>query len=79
MVFAATCKEPPTMTTATQTPESRSSTAAPGTCCGGPAPAGADACCAHDAAVKSAGGAGCGCGSAATPKAPAAPKTGCCG
>ena len=45
-----------------------------GTCCGGPAPAGADACCAQDAMVKSAGGGGCGCGSAA----PAEKKTGCC-
>jgi hypothetical protein len=35
----------------------------PSTCCGGPAPAGADACCARDAEVKSAGGSGCGCGS----------------
>ena len=31
-------------------------------CCGGPAPAGTDACCAQDAAVKSSGGSGCGCG-----------------
>jgi hypothetical protein len=41
-------------------------------CCGGAAPDGADACCALDAEVKSAGGSGCGC----------APKTtgkkGCC-
>ena len=36
---------------------------APSACCGGPAPAGADACCARDAEVKSAGGAGCGCSS----------------
>lgn len=50
--------------------------AAPSACCGGPAPAGADACCARDAEVKSTGGAGCGCGSAA---APAPKKTGCCG
>ena len=47
------------------------------TCCGGPAPAGADACCARDAEVKSTGGTGCGCGSA--PEAPPAKKTGCCG
>lgn len=43
-------------------------------CCGGAAPAGADACCALDADVKSAGGSGCGCGTpAAAPKA-----SGCC-
>ncbi|MGN8548360.1 NAD(P)-binding domain-containing protein [Bradyrhizobium sp. 13971] len=30
-------------------------------CCGGPAPAGADACCADDASAKAAGRAGCGC------------------
>jgi RNA polymerase sigma-70 factor, ECF subfamily len=36
-------------------------------CCGGPAPNGADACCARDADVKSAGGSGCGCASQATP------------
>jgi hypothetical protein len=51
--------------------------AAPSTCCGGPAPEGADACCARDAEVKSTGGAGCGCGS--TPAAPTPKKTGCCG
>ena len=33
-------------------------------CCGGPAPAGTSACCVQDAAVKSTGGSGCGCGSA---------------
>lgn len=42
-------------------------------CCGGSAPAGADACCALDAEVKSAGGSGCGCGAAAAPK-----SGGCC-
>jgi thioredoxin reductase len=30
-------------------------------CCGGPAPAGVDACCAKDAAAKADGEAGCGC------------------
>jgi FAD dependent oxidoreductase len=34
---------------------------APG-CCGGPAPAGVDACCVRDADAKTAGEAGCGCG-----------------
>ena len=54
---------------------------APGSCCGGPAPGGADACCARDAEAKSAGGAGCGCGGApaAAPPAPATKKAACCG
>jgi len=52
-------------------------------CCGGEAPAGADACCALDAEVKSAGGSGCGCGMSTEPlapsAAPAAPAAkGCC-
>jgi thioredoxin reductase len=34
-------------------------------CCGGPAPAGVDACCVQDAEAKAATGDGCGCGSAA--------------
>jgi hypothetical protein len=46
-------------------------------CCGGPAPAGTNACCAEDAAVKVAGGSGCGCGSPVV--APTRPKTACCG
>ena len=37
----------------------------PRTCCGGPPPTDANACCARDADVKAAGGAGCGCGSVA--------------
>jgi hypothetical protein len=49
---------------------------APSACCGGPAPTGADACCARDAEVKSTGGSGCGCGS--TPAAPVAKKAACC-
>jgi hypothetical protein len=48
-------------------------------CCGGPAPASADACCADDADAKAAGQAGCGCGPvAAKPPAPAR-KSACCG
>lgn len=35
-------------------------------CCGGAAPAGADACCALDAEVKATGGTGCGCNSGTT-------------
>jgi hypothetical protein len=46
-------------------------------CCGGPTPAGTNACCGGDAAVKVAGGSGCGCGSPAV--APTRPKTACCG
>jgi thioredoxin reductase len=34
-------------------------------CCGGPAPAGVDACCVLDAKEKTAGKTGCGCGTAA--------------
>jgi thioredoxin reductase len=40
---------------------SRADVAAAG-CCGGPAPAGADACCVKDAEAKAAGQDGCGCG-----------------
>jgi hypothetical protein len=36
-----------------------------GGCCGGPAPANADACCVADAEAKSAGSSGCGCKEAA--------------
>ena len=48
------------------------------TCCGGPAPTGADACCVKDAEAKSTGAAGCGCGSAA-PVPTVAKKSACCG
>ena len=40
---------------------------APSGCCGGPAPAGTDACCDHDAKGNPAGGTGCGCAEAAAP------------
>jgi hypothetical protein len=50
--------------------------AAPGTCCGGPAPAGIDACCARDAEVQSTGASGCGC---SAPAPAPAKKTACCG
>jgi thioredoxin reductase len=43
-------------------------------CCGGPAPAESDACCAQDVEAKAAGQVGCGCGATgtgATEKAPA--------
>ena len=45
-------------------------------CCGGPAPASTSACCADDAAVKRAGGSGCGCGSGAVE--PTRQKSSCC-
>jgi hypothetical protein len=45
-------------------------------CCGGLAPAGTSACCAQDAAVKSAGGTGCGC--SAQPRREGAKKSACC-
>jgi hypothetical protein len=44
-------------------------------CCGGPAPAGAGACCAQDADLKSRGGTGCGCTGSTSAK-PA--ETACC-
>jgi hypothetical protein len=44
-------------------------------CCGGPAPAGAEACCVQDAEAKAAGQAGCGCGSTTA----IASAGGCCG
>ena len=37
----------------------------PAQCCGGPAPAGIDACCVRDAEAKAAGKGGCGCSSPA--------------
>jgi thioredoxin reductase len=40
------------------------------TCCGGPAPQNADACCVKDADAKATGEAGCGCGSQPAPKQP---------
>ena len=40
----------------------RSAAPAAGACCGGPAPAGVDACCTDDAKAKQQGKAGCGCG-----------------
>ncbi|HSX62593.1 MAG TPA: FAD-dependent oxidoreductase [Tahibacter sp.] len=52
-------------------------------CCGGPAPAGSDACCVADADAKAAGDAGCGCAAPAVPIATIAAATGkaasCCG
>jgi len=43
------------------------SVAAEAGCCGGPAPADVDACCAEDAEAKASGESGCGCGSPAAP------------
>lgn len=58
---------------------SPASAPAPAACCGGQAPAGADACCVRDADAKAAGATGCGCGTpAAPPAAPARVRTGCC-
>ncbi|MSP49923.1 MAG: flavoprotein [Alphaproteobacteria bacterium] len=50
-------------------------------CCGGPAPAEADACCVADVEAKAAGTEGCGCAAPAeiaTAKAPVAAGAGCC-
>jgi hypothetical protein len=52
----------------TSRPDSGSSDSA---CCGGPAPAQADACCALDVQAKAAGQAGCGCASGTTGSRPA--------
>jgi Pyridine nucleotide-disulphide oxidoreductase len=49
-------------------------------CCGGPAPADADACCVKDANAKASGLDGCGCGATAvTSSVPVAAARGCCG
>jgi hypothetical protein len=37
-------------------------------CCGGPAPAGVEACCNLDAQLKADGGAGCGCAPRISPQ-----------
>jgi thioredoxin reductase len=47
------------------------------TCCGGPAPANVDACCADDAKAKAGGEAGCGC--APAQKVPERVASACCG
>jgi hypothetical protein len=86
--FAGTHKETDmteairTQTPTTEAPEQRASatqTQTPSSCCGGPAPTGADACCVRDAEAKATGAAGCGCASRPAPAAPTARKTGCCG
>ncbi len=49
-------------------------------CCGGPAPAGADACCVKDADAKAAGLDGCGCDATeATSSEPVVAAGACCG
>ena len=48
-------------------------------CCGGPAPAGADACCVKDADAKAAGQDGCGCGTAAVASSEPVAAGACCG
>ena len=50
-----------------------------GACCGGAAPAHADACCADDASAKEAGASGCGCGSGSGARAKFKKVTSCCG
>ncbi|TIT47169.1 MAG: hypothetical protein E5W72_20720, partial [Mesorhizobium sp.] len=45
-------------------PVSLSATSSQG-CCGGPAPAAVEACCADDAKAKASGKSGCGCGTQA--------------
>ncbi len=48
-------------------------------CCGGPAPAAADACCTDDAHAKARGRVGCGCGEIASVPEPTAEIAECCG
>ena len=49
-------------------------------CCGGPAPAGTDACCVKDADAKAAGQDGCGCGTTeATSSVQVVTAGACCG
>ncbi len=49
-------------------------------CCGGPAPAEVEACCAKDAEAKAQGSDGCGCSEgAARPDEKATQNTTCCG
>jgi thioredoxin reductase len=58
-------------------PEARAEAAAG--CCGGPAPAAADACCAKDAEAKAHGESGCGCATTPASAEPApVSKAGCC-
>jgi thioredoxin reductase len=60
--------------------DSRAGDVAATGCCGGPAPAGADACCVKDADAKAAGQDGCGCGTAAvTSSEPVVVAGACCG
>jgi hypothetical protein len=48
------------------------------TCCGGPAPNEADACCVKDAEAKDAGRSGCGCGTADLQDGSAPAGSRCC-
>jgi RNA polymerase sigma-70 factor, ECF subfamily len=57
-----------------ETTDTKTTDDAAGGCCGGPAPADADACCVQDAAAKAAGETGCGCG----PKVTSANRSRCC-
>jgi hypothetical protein len=60
--------------------DNRTSDAAITGCCGGSAPAGADACCVQDADAKAAGQDGCGCGATEAASAvPVAAAGACCG
>ncbi len=60
--------------------DSRAGDVAATGCCGGPAPAGADACCVKDADAKAAGQDGCGCGATEdTSPVPVVAAGACCG
>ena len=47
-------------------------------CCGGPAPAGVDACCVKDADAKASGEAGCGCSDTSAKTEPVKAASKCC-
>lgn len=55
---------------ASEPTQARPSVAVTSGCCGGPAPAGIDACCVRDAQAKADGAEGCGCGATAPPVKP---------
>jgi thioredoxin reductase len=60
--------------------DSRAQAVAATGCCGGPAPAGADACCVQDADAKAVGLEGCGCGTTAAASTESVAAGGeCCG
>jgi hypothetical protein len=66
-----TCSGPPSDSRVLASVAADSATA----CCGGPAPAEVDACCAQDAEAKAGGQVGCGCGSEHLAEAASVPSS----